>query len=191
MSIVRFITHPDVRIEPDVPVPDWSLSERGRERMERALALPWMAELRLVWSSQERKAVEGAEILSRGLGIPHHTMAELGENDRSATGFLPKAEFEATADAFFARPEESVRGWERAVDAQTRIVQAMTRILTPRPAGDIAIVAHGAVGALLLCYLKRCPISRDEDQPPGNGGNYFSFDVDAGRLLHGWQPIDG
>jgi len=190
LSVFRFITHPDVRIEPDVPVPDWSLSERGRERMERALALPWMADLRAIWSSQERKAVEGAEILSRGLRIPHRSMAELGENDRTATGFLPKAEFEATADAFFARPEESVRGWERAVDAQTRIVQAMTRILTPRPAGDIAIVAHGAVGALLLCYLKRCPISRSEDQPPGNGGHYFSFDIDASRLLHGWQSID-
>jgi hypothetical protein len=31
------------------------------------------------------------------------SFANLGENDRSATGFLAKDEFEATADAFFAQ----------------------------------------------------------------------------------------
>ena len=56
------------------------------------------------------------------LGLTPIVIDGLGENDRSSTGYLPKAEFEAVADAFFARPEESVRGWERAVDAQRRIV---------------------------------------------------------------------
>ena len=48
----------------------------------------------------------------------------IGENDRSATGFLPREEFWATADLFFAHPTESIRGWERAIDAQARIVAA-------------------------------------------------------------------
>ena len=33
--------------------------------------------------------------------------ADLGENDRSATGYLPRAEFEAMADAFFSRPDKA------------------------------------------------------------------------------------
>ena len=33
------------------------------------------------------------------------------------------------ADAFFAKPEESVRGWERAVDAQARVAAAVDDIL--------------------------------------------------------------
>jgi broad specificity phosphatase PhoE len=70
---------------------------------------------------------------------------DLGENDRSATGYLPKQEFEATADAFYARPQESVRGWERAADAQARIVRAVDQIVSQTPAeGDVAIVGHGA-----------------------------------------------
>src|SRR5262249_27973892 len=39
---------------------------------------------------------------------------KLGENDRLATGYLPRLEFEAAVDEFFARPQTSVRGWEPA-----------------------------------------------------------------------------
>jgi broad specificity phosphatase PhoE len=160
--------------------------------MRSALAQPWAGSLRAVWSSTERKAVEGAAILAEGLGIPRHELAELGENDRSATGYLAKAEFEATADAFFANPERSVRGWERAVDAQARIVAAVDRVIREHGTnGDVAIVAHGGVGTLLLCHLKDCPIRRSEDQPPGNGGYYFTFDTVSRALHHGWRPIDG
>jgi hypothetical protein len=45
------------------------------------------------------------------------------ENDRSATGFLPPDEFETVANRLFAEPLVSIRGWERAIDAQLRIVR--------------------------------------------------------------------
>jgi hypothetical protein len=35
---------------------------------------------------------------------------ELGENDRSATGFLEPDVFETTADRFFAEPDRSIDG---------------------------------------------------------------------------------
>lgn len=186
-----FITHPDVVVEPTLPVPRWPLSARGRERMQRLLTSNWVRRLGAIWCSDEQKAVDAAEILARGLGLPIQQMAELGENDRSATGYLPKAEFEATADEFFAHPEQSVRGWERAVDAQARIVAAIDRVarLTPGTA-PIGIVSHGAVGALLLCHLKGGPISRRDDQPPGAGGNYFAWLMPERRLVHDWRSID-
>jgi broad specificity phosphatase PhoE len=53
-------------------------------------------------------------------------------------------------DAFFARADESVRQWERAVDAQARVVAAMDEILQDSREQTIAIVAHGGVGTLLL-----------------------------------------
>lgn len=70
------------------------------------------------------------------------------------------------ADEFFARPEVSVRGWERAVDAQGRIVTAVTELLADERsgAGDVLVVAHGAVGTLLLCHLLGRPITRQLDQ---------------------------
>jgi broad specificity phosphatase PhoE len=186
-----FITHPDVMIDPAVPVPDWALSPRGRARMARALDLPWVAGLRAVWSSTERKARDGAAILAAHLDIAVAELAELGENDRSATGYLPKAEFNSVADRFFAQPEQSVRGWERAIDAQCRIVAAVDHVLMASAAcgGDIAIVSHGGVGTLLLCHLCGDAISRARDQPGKSGGNYFCFDIGTRRPHHGWRSI--
>ncbi|MFC0389117.1 histidine phosphatase family protein [Muricoccus vinaceus] len=52
------------------------------------------------------------------------------------------------------------------------------RSTAPRE-GDIAIVSHGGVGALLLCHLKGVPISRAEDQPGAGGGCVYSFDPET------------
>ena len=188
---VFFVTHPEVEINPAVPVPLWPLSDRGRARMQAALERPWVRRVRAIHCSTERKAIDAATILANGLGITFSTHENLGENDRSATGYLPKEEFERVADAFFARPTESVRGWERAVDAQARIVAAVDTVLKAAPpSGDIAIVAHGGVGALLLCALEGMAISRSQDQPAGGGGFYFPFDLATRLPRHGWTAID-
>lgn len=189
---VFFVTHPDVLIDPAVPVPDWPLSPRGRERMLRALDLPWVGGLGAVWCSTERKARDAAALLAGRGGLPVQALAALGENDRSATGYLPRAAFEAMADRFFAHPEESIQGWERAVDAQRRIVGAVGQVVAASAGcgGDIAILAHGGVGALLLAHLRGQSISRRHDQPPGHGGHCFAFEAATGRLRQGWAAID-
>jgi broad specificity phosphatase PhoE len=159
--------------------------------MHKVLQLPWTAGIRAIHCSTERKAIDGAAILADALGLGYAVWESLGENDRSATGYLSSVEFETTADAFFARPDESVRGWERAVDAQRRIIDAMSVVRDMAAGGgDTAVVSHGGVGALYLCHVKNCPISRQEDQPRTNGGNYYAFDSATGRLHHGWQAID-
>jgi broad specificity phosphatase PhoE len=190
MTIAYFVTHPEVVIDPSVPVPEWPLSSQGIRRMMLMLEQPWVGGVRAVFTSSERKALDAAQILAHHLSLSPVVSADLGENDRSATGYLPKAEFDAVADRFFARPDESVRGWERAIDAQSRIVRGLNRVISMAPAdGDMAIISHGAVGALLLCHLKGVPISRTEDQPAG-GGHVYSFDITSGRLLSGWHRID-
>lgn len=187
-----FITHPDVVISPEVPVPRWPLSARGRERMRAGLRQPWVAEVGAVYCSTEQKARDGAAILAaHGGGLPITELAALGENDRSATGFLAPAEFERTADAFFAHPDLSVRGWERAVDAQARIVQAVQTLARgDTTSGLIAIVSHGAVGTLLYCHLAGQAIARQWDQPPNRGGNYFRFSLEPVAVTGWWQAID-
>jgi broad specificity phosphatase PhoE len=191
MSLIRFITHPDVTIDPAIPVTDWPLSPTGRERMTKVFARPWISDIRAIVCSSEQKAIDGATILADGLRLPFTVRPGLHENDRTATGYLPKAEFESVANQFFANPDQSIRGWERAMDAQRRIISAVKQALHGNAvAGDLAIVSHGGVGALLLCHLLHRPISRDHDQPANNGGNYFTFDADTWRLSHGWRSID-
>lgn len=187
---IWFITHPEVVIDPCTPVPQWSLSERGIERMKIFCRRHNLGDIRAIWSSAENKAIEGAEIMGSHLGIVCQVDARLHENDRSATGYLPSDIFEAMADRFFSEPEQSVEGWERAVDAQTRIVLAVNAIAAQHKAGgDLAIVAHGGVGALLLGALKHLPISRALDQPGRGGGNFFLFSPTTKSLLQDWTDI--
>jgi broad specificity phosphatase PhoE len=115
---------------------------------------------------------------------------DMHENDRSSTGFLPPAEFEKAADWFFAHPDESFHGWERAIDAQIRIVKAVDRILADHdPAMPIAFVGHGGVGTLLKCHLQGVWISRDRDQPAG-GGNLFAFSLADRIATCDWTAME-
>jgi broad specificity phosphatase PhoE len=187
---VFFITHPEVVVDPHIPVPQWKLSAHGIARARQMLEHDWVPDIGHIVSSEERKAMDMADLLAGHLGLSFSTRADLGENDRSATGYLPREEFEATADLFFAHPDRSVRGWEPARDAQARIIGAIDRILDGPPPVNMAVIAHGGVGALLLCHLKGVPISRTEDQPGEGGGNFFVFRRADRALLRGWRPID-
>src|SRR5262249_3840496 len=93
MKTVYFITHPEVVIDPSVPVPQWPLSAQGLARMRLLLRQPWVAQITAVYCSTEQKAVDGATVLAAHLGLPVSPVADLSENDRSATGYLPAPEF--------------------------------------------------------------------------------------------------
>jgi broad specificity phosphatase PhoE len=112
------------------------------------------------------------------------------ENDRSSTGFLPPDEFEAVADQFFADPDASVRGWETAAAAQSRIVKEIGICLRAHMHGDVLFVGHGAVGTLLFCHLSGLTIDRKFDQGPGGGGCFFEFRSLQDRPISGWRPIE-
>ena len=146
MPKLLFVSHPEVVVDPDVPITQWGLTDLGRARAAAFAASDQFAAVSRIWSSAERKARETADLLAAPRNLPVQIDPRLGENDRSATGYLPPAEFEATADAFFANPEKSIRGWERAIDAQTRVETVIREIAAAQMQGDLAISSHGAVG---------------------------------------------
>ncbi|WJR68392.1 histidine phosphatase family protein [Neorhizobium sp. CSC1952] len=190
MTFGLYITHPQVRIDPDIPVPEWCLSDIGRARAEAAAKSSWARQLGRIVSSGETKAIETAEILASASGLTIEIAQDTHENDRSATGFLPPPAFEEAANRFFAHPDESFKGWERAIDAQGRMVSAVNRILADHdPHVPIAFVGHGGVGTLLKCRLLGIPIARDRDQPPG-GGNLFCFTLADRAVSCDWTPIE-
>ncbi|GAA0786504.1 histidine phosphatase family protein [Roseibium denhamense] len=175
MTWCVYLTHPEVVIDPDVPVPDWGLSATGRERAALGAQLPFASDIRRIVSSGEKKAIETAEIFGAAHGLHHFVFNSLHENDRSATGFLPPAEFETVADQFFADPYQSVRSWERAIDAQSRIVTGVRAALKPiREAEPVLFTGHGGVGTLLMCHLMNADITRDHDQK--RAGSWFRFE---------------
>jgi hypothetical protein len=56
--VVLFVTHPDVVVDPDVPVSRWRLSDWGVARMRVFVASPMIEGVREVWASTETKAIE-------------------------------------------------------------------------------------------------------------------------------------
>lgn len=187
MASLLFVSHPEVVVDPAVPIERWHLSQAGIERMRVFAQLPLCAGVRAVWASGETKAIEAAGILAGAAGLGVRVSQNLGENDRSATGFLPPAEFEAVADAFFAQPGTSVRGWERASDAQARVREAVLGILAEHGEGDVAVVSHGAVGTLLFCALAGLAIDRRFDQP--FQGHYWTARLPELVPATAWLPI--
>jgi broad specificity phosphatase PhoE len=182
------ISHPEVVVDPTRPVPNWHLSALGIARMKRFASSPMVDGVTAVFSSSETKAIEAAQIFGQVRHLPIAIRDGLEEIDRSATGFLPALEFERTAESFFAEPERSVRGWERALDAQGRIVRAIDRLLKHPAGGDVAVVTHGGVGTLLLCNYLRVPITRKLDQL--SQGHYLTLEIASRTVLHGWRPLE-
>lgn len=181
---LRYVTHPEVVVDPGVPVPEWGLSERGRSRLERMLDQPWVAGLTRIVSSGEAKALEAAAVLGAHCGLDVERRDGTGEIDRTVPGFLPPAEFEVVADACFARPEVSSAGWEPAAAAQSRITAALADLLDAT--GATAVIGHGGVGTLWYCHLAGLAIARRWDQP--GQGHYVT--VERGRPVHHWRRID-
>ena len=188
MAVARYISHPEAIIDPDVAVDRWVLSERGQERLIHLLALPWVAAIGRVVSSEELKARQTADALAIRRGLPVETRPGLGEINRSATEYLPPEEHELVADACFAQPDISARGWERAIDAQARVISALADLFVDAPDADVAVVGHGGVGTLWFCHLADVPIERRWDQP--GQGHYFSVDLSTRRPLHHWRRFE-
>lgn len=191
MASILFLTHPEVVIDPAVPVPRWPLSEKGRRRaglfVDEALA---GRNVTAVWSSDEQKALDGGAIIAARLGTPHRVDPELGENDRSSTGYVAPPEFWEIVAEFFAKPDVSVRGWAKARDEQARIVRAVTRLAREEAtSGDIVVVSHGGVGQLLTAHLQRVEIGReDKPQHPG-GGCWLEIDRGSLEIQGGWRSV--
>lgn len=190
MSAILFITHPEVVIDPAVPVPRWPLSPKGRDRIEafgKALAGRKVA---AVWSSDEQKALDGAAILAGRLNAPHRIDPALGENGRESTGYIAPPEFWEVVEQFFAKPDESVRGWETARAAQQRIVEAVERVAASADEGAVIIVSHGGVGALLTAHLQQVAIGGEDRPSNPNGGCYLVIDRSPLTLRRSWREAE-
>ncbi len=191
MASLIFITHPEVVIDPDQPIPEWPLNAIGRARMERFVDLLEGRDVTAVYASTERKAQDGAAIVAERLGLSYQAHEDLGENDRSSTGFIAPPEFWEVVREFFGRPHESIRGWERAIDAQTRIVNAVSRILREEEtSGDVVVVSHGAVGCLLTAHLQTVDIGRESRPTHPGGGCFIVIDRASFTLTQDWRAIE-
>lgn len=186
-----YVTHPEVVMEPAVPPPRWSLSERGHARARRFAAHPLLAPVRRIVSSDEPKAFQLATALATLNAAVVESSDVFRETLRSGA-FIDREAFERALDGLYAG--QPVSGWETAEAAQRRITGAVEAALAGRDLGQpIVFTGHGTVGTLLKCHFGGKPIARNEDQrrmaDPG-GGNVFVFRLADRSLVTDWVAME-
>jgi len=150
MRKVILVKHAAPQVEPELPPERWHLSEEGRTRCATLAGALQPHAPALVVSSEELKAAETGESLAAHLGVPHHTAPDLHEHDRSNVPHMASREFISLIELFFRRPGELVLGKETAVAALSRFRSALDEVLMEHPEGNVIVVSHGTVIALLL-----------------------------------------
>ena len=155
MRKLILIKHAAPQVEAGLPPEQWHLSEEGKAKCGAlARAVAPLAPV-VVVSSEELKAVETAQVVARELKVPHRPAPDLHEHDRSNVPQLRTAEFISMMELLFRRPHELVLGKETAVAALSRFESALDEVVMEHPEGNVAVVSHGTVIALLLEKLDR------------------------------------
>jgi len=108
------------------------------------------------FSSPEEKAIATARLLAEAHGRAVEIVPDLREVERGCAIF---EEYEAAVREFFTRPDESVHGWERAVDAGRRVAACLMEIGARGGDGPLAVVSHGL--ALTLGIAALVPVGHD------------------------------
>lgn len=148
------IKHARPLVDPARPAHEWKLSEQGRADAARLAEILCPQQPARVYSSDEPKAVETAELITARLGIPLAVAADLHEHDRSNVPHMRSGEFISHMELFFRRPGELTLGRETADECSGRFDSAIQSIRRENTAHSaIAVVTHGTVLALYLAQL--------------------------------------
>ena len=186
MTRLILITHPAVEIDPSKPVDQWIVSKEGWEEVRRLIRKPVWKDVDVIYSSNERKALSVAEEITAGninikFPIPFGNDF-LREIDRSSTQYVK--DYEQAIQQFYAMPQKSYKGWETATDATIRITSVLPEMMKEHVGKTVVIISHGAIGTLLICWLKGINPTIEED--PKKQGCMIDIDWDNKRLLSEW-----
>lgn len=185
MTKLIYITHPSVEIDKNKLPHEWGLSEKGFEQAKLLVEQPFWLEVDIIYSSQEPKAIQVAELASRKYDLPWFQEKDLGEADRTSTPFLLLEEYMAAIQKCYANPNESIRGWETHHQMMERNTAVLEKIKKENKDKTIVIVGHGGAGTTVKCYIKGCNLNFSED--PQQTGCIFIADLDNNTITQDWQ----
>jgi broad specificity phosphatase PhoE len=150
MPELILIKHAKPLVDPAKSSELWKLSDEGRAQAKSLAKL--IAEHRpaKLFSSEEPKAIETAEIVSRELNVPRETAPDLHEHDRRNVPHMRSGEFISHVELFFRRPNELLLGKESAQQALARFERAVENVVSKHPSESLAVVSHGTVIALFI-----------------------------------------
>lgn len=173
---------------------DVDITDHGVEQMLRAADFLASARIKAIYSSDLQRAVKGAEIIAKRLGLKPARVAALREIHLGRWEGLTREE---ASERF---PEEAhltfkdlttgrMEGGESVAELRTRVAPAVSRILSLHPDEAIVVVAHGGVNRVILNEAMNVGdknfFSIEQDYGCVNVIDYFSDGVRLVKLLNG------
>jgi broad specificity phosphatase PhoE len=149
MRKLILVKHARPEVLDEIPSHEWRLSDQGR-----AACGPLAEALRghdpaVIVTSDEPKAIETGQLVAEILHKPIETAAGLHEHDRSNVPMMRSGEFLSALAMFFKDRNRLLLGKETAAQALARFERAIESVLQKHDQGNIAMVTHGTVLALV------------------------------------------
>ncbi len=134
---------------------DVDITEKGVEQMHRLAGLLAGKPIAAVYSSDLIRAVKGAEIISKSLGLAYTPLKSLRERSVGAWEGLTAGEIKERYPEEYAAWRSDLLnyrppGGECLVDVQERILPVYRRLVAAHPDKEIAMLLHGGVNRIIL-----------------------------------------
>jgi len=150
MNNLILVKHSLPEILPEIPASEWHLSAEGRRRCQVLADELAGLDPDLIFSSQEHKAEETAQIIAQQLIKPLFIVPGLHEHERKTVRFTSDEQFEASVKEFFEQPDGLVFGEETAVQCLNRFSSAVNQLLSKNRDQNLVVVSHGTVITLFV-----------------------------------------
>ena len=173
---------------------DVDITELGRMQMENLAVFLLGKPIKAVYSSDLKRAMLGAGIISERLSIKPGRLPALRELCLGRWEGLKREEAVARypQDARFSFKDlakNKLPGGESLMDLRERVLPAVDKIIEKHRGEEVAIVAHGGVNRVILCEAMGLKIENffriEQDYGCLNIIDYFHDGVTVVKLLNG------
>lgn len=178
---------------------DVEITDIGVLQMERVAEFLSVEPVTALYSSDLKRAVRGAEIIGRVLGISPVKVPALRELHLGRWEGLTREEAaerypEEASFSFRDLARDKVKGGESLVDLGGRVIPALKDIIERHVGESVCVVAHGGVNRVILTEAMGLPIENffriEQDYGCLNLIEYFRDGVKVVKLLNGGPNLD-
>lgn len=118
-----FLRHGETKKDKNIPISQWTLSEKGDEQAERLAQEGVFKDVDIIISSTEQKAYQTAKPTADALGKEIRQIEEISELDRDKGGFMESEEYEKAVKYCLEHLDKSIHNWETANNALERFAK--------------------------------------------------------------------
>lgn len=138
-----FLRHGETKVDKNVPVSQWILSETGEVQSKQLVQGGVFNEIDIIFSSTENKAYKTALPTAKSLGKEVIKLEEIVELNRDNGVFLEVKEYEKTIKQCLEHPDVSFNSWETANQALERFSKKISDLDKDYENKKILVVGHG------------------------------------------------